>query len=245
MKILCLFLVIVVLGNGFALYGNLVTMDIEIDPIVEHSFTPAELSIPFSYADDRVVVAVSPFTLNPGDVFRANIHFSNGQYLQSINEAHSVWFSVQYISTLPFNGEANQVEHNGELTLNLLQSKNVLDLQQSIIPRCWSFISGEYEFIAAIQYSPEQNMYRNGALFGDFSMEFLMPMQVGEKPFSPVTFTENCIIISSSKATEEDIPLFRVVPEPASLFLIGLGGLWLRRRLGNRSRPMTKEPWCQ
>ena len=121
MKRIYWFSMIVVLGNGVALYGNLVTMDMEIDPVVEHSFTPADLSIPFSYANDRVVVAVSPFTLNPGDIFHVNIHFSEEQYLQSINDAHSVWYSIQYKTSIPVIGVAEEVDHNGELTLNLLK----------------------------------------------------------------------------------------------------------------------------
>jgi hypothetical protein len=223
-----MFLITLVLSAVRCTYGELVEANLEVEPAIVHYFFRDENPLISQwYVQDYIYIPLPEVSLQPGDTFRANITFKDGRQIQMVNAPEGAAYTLEWQTEPTPEGTARMVAHDAEVTL-AVEGWGGAQTYRTGHPQLGIFTSGEHEFTMSFGFS-EEEMFAHGTVFGDFSMEFKAPTEVGGSPFYPLTYTENLIAISAGKDSMDDVALLEMVPEPGSLVLLGFGALMLRR----------------
>jgi hypothetical protein len=206
-------------------------INIDINPVVQWTDidSPSMGVCRLSYVE----ITLPQITLAPADTFSINVHFTDSKMLQVINNPEGVSFDL-----ILFGNGYYQIptqSSNGRWNLDFNHYDNWTDLHTNgalwvdAIPKpihMWS----KNPFLT---WDPVFDGAENGSCFGDFTLSLKMPTYVGT-PFNSIettTFTHNSIKLYARNSGGWTGPTtLQVVPEPASLLLLSLGGLLLRGR---------------
>jgi hypothetical protein len=233
-KLFFAIIVVVVVTNSLVL-GALIEASIEVDPVVSHNYYYDE-----EHEVGNIEASVSPIvlpevTLAPGDTFRVNVNFTGGKFLKVINGADLVGIELNYRTGS--SGSISSPKTSDALAgLDITRYHNVLNTIQSSVPWCNYYESpDEYRFGKQFCFDRDEGVITDGSLFGDFTVEFTAPTEVGAEPFSTNSYIFNSVVINAFLSdTTVDKNILEVVPEPATILLLGLGGISLILRKRSR-----------
>ncbi|HUV41559.1 MAG TPA: PEP-CTERM sorting domain-containing protein [Sedimentisphaerales bacterium] len=235
MKILgCVLAITLITGSGAL--AALIEVNIEVDPVISHSYGYDPHLEPYPYwISDGLIIQVPDVTLDPGDVFRININYG-GKFLKVVNGADYVTFCVSFFTA--GHESAGEIIYSDALMRWVLRSyQNVGDPTQGpcrAITRYWEF-TDDFDFLNDVHWAGSN--ITDGSLFGDFTLEFTVPTIFRtngiDLPFPTRTYSGNYIKIGTliiSEVPIDDKNLLVVVPEPATVLVLGMGGLALVRK---------------
>jgi len=219
-------------------------INIEINPVVKEISTPGP---PYGWPTEYYVdISLPEVTLSPFDEFFINVNFTGDKMLQFDNDPYYIGLDFVLSNT------DNPPPPGYTFTNDGLWHVHFLDYYKW--PQVW--IGGHSEVtgfphpecirtpLHDLSKDPMKGDVENGARIGDFTLHFLMPSQIydfGGRPIETTTFTKNTIRIYARSDTYSEPwnppigPALRVVPEPATVFLLTLAwplgrGLFLRRK---------------
>lgn len=207
-------------------------INIEIDPVVKtktETFPPPLIG---GYIEYYVEIPLPQMTLSPIDIVNISVHFTDNKMLQIVNDPEGASFDLvlsnsDFYSYPPESGD-------GLWSLDFRRYDNWA--YPNTKGRLWFDSAPNPRFMWSAQptspwdWDPLFDNVQNGACFGDFTLSLRVPYSTGFPDFDPIettTFTDNSIKLCTRGTFH---PSLRVVPEPATLLLLSLGGLILRRK---------------
>ena len=232
MKKLVFAIIVVVVINSLVL-GALIEVSIEVDPVVSHNYYYDE-EHGTGDIEARVTIVLPEVTLAPGDIFRVNVSFANGSLLKVINGADAVSITLNNLTGL-LGSVASTKICDALAGLDITSSYNVLNTTQSGTPWCYYESTGSYWFGEHFYFERDAGAITDGSLFGDFTVEFTAPTEVGAEPFNTNSYIFNSVEIKAflfNATADENI--LEVVPEPTTVLLLGFGGISLILRKRSR-----------
>ncbi len=232
-------LMMVLLLLGVVVHTQAAQLDpinIEIDPVIQSKTVAYPPPLVGGYREFYVDIQLPQVTLSPADVLNINVHFTDNKMLQVINDPCGVSFELVFSNSDWFNTPCIS---NGGWELSFLHYYDWPYPHTTGMPYVDGAPNPHYMWSSRPEtigqpWNPFFDNVENGACFGDFTLTLHSPSSIllpGFDPIATTTFTKNSIkLYARDSGSWVDPDTLRVVPEPASLLLLGLGGLILRKR---------------
>jgi hypothetical protein len=214
-------------------------INIEINPVVQwETVSPPPTGLPYS-TKSYLEIPLPQVTLSASDLLTINVHFTDNKMLKVNGSPDKV--GLDFVLSNGSSSPANY-SNDGLCFINFL---NYYDWS----PAYTGFIRPQVKGSVhpwAILYSCALANIENGSCFGDFIFKLDMPTYTSLLPIgNPIgiettTFVNNSIKIYAlgggtgggwTFPPQSYVPALVVVPEPATLFLLTLGGLTVLRKL--------------
>jgi hypothetical protein len=221
MEKFCMFNLIVCFS--LAANGAITENNIVVDPVISHRYESRE-----SYIEEWLNIPLPSVTLSPGDIYRVHINFKDGKYIKVVD---APYISIAaYLSTVG-GWNSYPLSNNGQFILQIEDCQNVLNTVKEMQTSVSKILgTSEYFFGGGFYFQQSSSEIVNGSLFGNFTIEFIVPTMVEDSAFSTKTYNFNGVGIGTDMHTY-DHNLLEIVPEPCTLLLLGLGTpLLIRRR---------------
>jgi len=209
------FLVISVLGSSQAIADLIETFTVvNPDSLIVHDYTPPDP--PFDgMVEEHMEISLPSAVLSPGDIYRVNVSFTDGKQLKVINDAEGVYMNCSYKT--PDGGGGFTVTNDGSVSLNITESYNVLNTEQSGPTSGYRSLGYGYSFSEGFDFVQSEGEFLNGSLFAAFTVDFHVPATVDGKPFSVQTYSNNRVVMSIHlNSTDSDKNLWEIITPPPS-----------------------------
>lgn len=226
--------VLIFLGCYCPVFATVTEVNIEVDPFISHSveekYFPGT-NILTNCITDSLGIEIPDIALSSGDIFHVNVSFSEQKLLKIVNAAPvvNVYPTLSTIESGGFGISPSDCSIQVQIT-NHQNVTNITKTKLSTFEKIWG--QDEYRISGIFSWYRNSGEITDGSLMGGFQIEFKVPTMYEGNPVPLANYTCNTLLITSVMYDQyfNDIKLLEVIPEPATLSLLGIGGLLIRRK---------------
>lgn len=225
---------LITFGANFPVFGTVIEVNIEVNPVISHIFEERVYpgtGMLVDYIADSLEIALPDVTFASGDIFRVNVSFINGKFLKVGNAAPHVEI-MPSLSTSE-TGASGSTTSDSSIQVQITSYQNVINTTKTKSSNFWAtFGKEEYEIRDSFFWWRDSGEITDGSLMGGFRTEFVLPTIYEGAPVPLADYNYNILLVTSQIYGQnlEDMNLLEVIPEPASVLLLGVGMMLLRRR---------------
>jgi len=178
-------------------FAALIEVDVVVDPnTIIHYYEPGDPPFIYPSIEDSMEIYLPSVVLAPGDIYRVNISFTDGNYIEVINGAEVVDI-VNWFKTANACCSGTPKSNDGSVSMEVTLSRDVYNKSQSQPPSANQWNNGGFSFSAGFYFNRSTGDIIDGSLFGSLTVEFTVPTVLDGVPYSVQTYSDSRITMSA------------------------------------------------